>query len=98
VRSHHERYDGRGVPDGLKNTEIPLEARIAAAADSLDAMTSDRPYRPTEMTLEMAMDELRRCSGTQFDPDVVAATVAAADRGDLLLVPKTGTFQVPARV
>jgi HD-GYP domain-containing protein (c-di-GMP phosphodiesterase class II) len=50
------------------------------------------------MTLEMAMDELRRCSGTQFDPDVVAATVAAADRGDLLLVPKTGTFQVPARV
>jgi response regulator RpfG family c-di-GMP phosphodiesterase len=98
VRSHHERYDGRGVPDGLKSAEIPLEARIAAAADSLDAMTSDRPYRPTEMTLEMAMEELRRCSGTQFDPDVVAAAVAAAHRGDLMLVPKTGTFLVPARI
>ena len=59
VRSHHERYDGRGVPDGLKGDEIPLEARIVCAADALDAMTSDRAYRPTEMSLEMAMDELQ---------------------------------------
>ena len=51
VRSHHERFDGRGMPDGLSGSEIPLEARIAAAADALDAMTSDRPYRPSEMTL-----------------------------------------------
>ena len=63
VRSHHERFDGRGVPDGLKGSEIPLEARIAGVADALDAMTSDRPYRPSEMTLEMAIDELRRCVG-----------------------------------
>jgi HD-GYP domain-containing protein (c-di-GMP phosphodiesterase class II) len=50
------------------------------------------------MTLDMAMDELRRCSGTQFDPSVVEALVGAAERGDLLLVPKTGTYQVPARI
>jgi putative two-component system response regulator len=98
VRSHHERYDGRGIPDGLRAAEIPLEARIAAAADSLDAMTSDRPYRPTEMSLDMAMDELRRCAGTQFDPSVVEALIDAAERGDLQLVPKTGTYQVPARI
>ena len=98
VRSHHERFDGRGVPDGLEATEIPLEARIVAVADSFDAMTSDRPYRATEMTLEMAIDEMRRCTGTQFDPAVVDAVVAAVERGDLQLVPKTGTFQVPARV
>ena len=53
-------------------------------------MTSDRPYRPSEMTLEMAIDELRRCCGTQFDPDVVEAVVAAADRGDLRSFRKTG--------
>jgi len=98
VRSHHERYDGRGIPDGLKGTEIPLEARIAAAADSLDAMTSDRPYRPTEMTLDMALDEIRRCSGTQFDPAIVDALVASAERGELTLIPKTGTHPVMARV
>jgi HD-GYP domain-containing protein (c-di-GMP phosphodiesterase class II) len=92
VRSHHERYDGRGVPDGLKAEEIPLEARIAAAADSLDAMTSDRPYRASEMTLQLAMDEIKRCSTTQFDPSVVEAVVLAAERGDLQLLPKTGTF------
>src|ERR1700742_576114 len=81
VRSHHERYDGRGVPDGLQADEIPLEARIAAAADSLDAMTSDRPYRPSEMTLEMAVAEIKRCSMTQFAPGVVEAVVASAARG-----------------
>ena len=75
VRSHHERFDGRGVPDGLQGEEIPLEARIVAAADALDAMTSDRPYRPSEMTLDMALAEIRRCSGTQFDPVVVAAVM-----------------------
>jgi len=89
VRSHHERYDGRGIPDGLAGEEIPLEARIAAAADSLDAMTSDRPYRPSEMTLEMAIDELLRCAGTQFDRDVVAAIVAGAAAGTLQLMPRS---------
>jgi response regulator RpfG family c-di-GMP phosphodiesterase len=94
VRSHHERFDGRGVPDGLKGYEIPLEARIAAAADAFDAMTSDRPYRASEMSLDMAVDELKRNAGTQFDPAVVDAMVLCADRGELQLIPKTGTHPV----
>src|ERR1700755_1670231 len=98
VRSHHERYDGRGVPDGLSGIDIPLEARIAAAADSLDAMTSDRPYRPSEMTLEMAMDEIKRCSSTQFDPQVVEALVMAAEKGDLTLLPRASGLPAHARV
>ncbi len=90
VRSHHERFDGRGIPDGLAGTAIPLEARIAAAADAFDAMTSDRPYRASEMTLDLAVAEILRCSGSQFDPAVVDALVAAAERGDLQLLPRTG--------
>jgi response regulator RpfG family c-di-GMP phosphodiesterase len=90
VRSHHERFDGRGTPDGLAGIEIPLEARIAAAADAFDAMTSDRPYRASEMTLDLAVAEIRRCSGSQFDPSVVDALIAAAERGDLQLLPRTG--------
>jgi putative two-component system response regulator len=94
VRSHHERFDGRGVPDGIKGLDIPLEARIAAAADALDAMTSDRPYRVSEMTLPLAIEELLRHSGTQFDPSVVSAIIAAADSGDLTLLPRTATHAV----
>ena len=91
VRSHHERFDGRGIPDGLLGEEIPLEARIAAAADALDAMTSDRPYRPSEMSLEMAVEEIMRNAGTQFDPDVVRALVSSAMSGDLELLPRSTT-------
>ena len=98
VRSHHERYDGRGIPDGLLGSEIPVEARIAAAADSLDAMTSDRPYRPSEMTLEMAIDEIKRCSSTQFDPEVVEALVLAATKGDLTLLPRASGLPAHARI
>jgi putative two-component system response regulator len=94
VRSHHERLDGLGVPDGLAGEDIPIEARIAAAADALDAMTSDRPYRPSEMTLEMALAEIRRCSGTQFDPAVVDALMAAAKAGDVQLMARTGSHAV----
>src|SRR4030081_1437114 len=68
VRSHHERFDGRGVPDRLAGSAIPLEARIAAAADAFDAMTSDRPYRPDGLRVDDAIAEIVRCSGTQFDP------------------------------
>ena len=96
VRSHHERFDGRGIPDGLRGRAIPLEARIAAAADAFDAMTSDRPYRASEMTLDMAVNEIRRCSGSQFDPAVVDALVAASERGELRLLPRTGMHAVPA--
>lgn len=95
VRSHHERLDGRGVPDGLAGAAIPLEARIAAVADAIDAMTSGRPYRGVELTLDAALAELRRNAGTQFDSEVVAAVLHAFSRGDLYLLPRT-TGQFPA--
>jgi response regulator RpfG family c-di-GMP phosphodiesterase len=82
VRSHHERWDGAGVPDGLAAEAIPFEARIAAVADSFDAMTSHRPYR-VGLTLEEAMAELRRCVGTQYDPRVVEAFEAAMAEGSI---------------
>jgi putative two-component system response regulator len=72
VRSHHERWDGRGYPDGLVAEEIPLGARIVAVADAFDAMTAERPYsRP--MTVEAASERLRAGAGAQWDPEVVAA-------------------------
>jgi ribonuclease P protein subunit RPR2 len=74
VRSHHERWDGSGYPDGLKGTSIPLSARVFAVADTLDAMTSDRPYRPAT-SWEDAGREILRQSGRQFDPEVVRAFV-----------------------
>ena len=69
VRHHHERYDGTGYPQGLAGEEIPLGARIVAVADAYDAMTTERPYRKA-MPKEVAIDELRRCSGTQFDKKI----------------------------
>ncbi|HYD51948.1 MAG TPA: HD domain-containing phosphohydrolase [Gemmatimonadaceae bacterium] len=85
VRWHHERYDGKGVPDRLQGEQIPLEARIAAVADSLDAMTSGRPYRRGR-SLDAALDELERCAGAQFDARVVEATLAAAAAGELAVI------------
>lgn len=76
VRSHHERMDGGGFPDKLKGKDIPIEARIVGVADAFDAMTSSRPYRDS-MTAEEAVAELRRSAGAQFDPEVVAAFLAA---------------------
>jgi HD-GYP domain-containing protein (c-di-GMP phosphodiesterase class II) len=70
VRYHHERFDGRGYPDGLRTDAIPLAARIVSVADAYDAMTGQRTYR-FPMTPERALLEIQRCSGTQFDPDVV---------------------------
>lgn len=70
VRAHHERYDGFGYPDGLKAENIPLISRIIFVADTFDAMTSDRPYRKG-LSIEVTIDELLKCSGTQFDPMVV---------------------------
>ena len=75
VRSSHERIDGNGYPDGLAGEEIPLSARIIAVCDAFDAMISRRPYR-TRMSPEVALEELRRCAGTQFDPQVVDAFCA----------------------
>jgi putative two-component system response regulator len=76
VRSHHERLDGRGFPDGLRGEKIPVEARIVAVADTFDAMTTRRPYRESRPA-EDALKELRRVAGTQLDPDAVEAFVAA---------------------
>ncbi len=85
VRSHHERLDGRGFPDGLRGEMIPIEARIVAVADSFDAMTTERPYRDARQP-DAAVDELRRVAGTQLDPAAVEAFVDAfPDPADLPL-------------
>ena len=75
VRSTHERWDGRGYPDELAADQIPLGSRIVAVADAFDAMISGRPYAPPR-TPQEALDELRDCAGTQFDPAVVEAVRA----------------------
>jgi ribonuclease P protein subunit RPR2 len=72
VRTHHERFDGSGYPEGLAGEEIPLAARIFALADTLDAITTDRPYRPAASMAE-ARATIAAGAGTQFDPAVVAA-------------------------
>jgi putative two-component system response regulator len=82
VRSHHERWDGGGLPDQLSGEKIPLEARIAAVADTFDAMTSHRPYRP-QLPIDATLDELIRCRGTQFDPKTVDAFVTLTSRTGL---------------
>jgi len=86
VRWHHERWDGSGVPDHLVGEAIPIEARIAAVADTFDAMTSVRPYRPG-VPLPETLAELRRNSRTQFDPVCVAAFFDAIDAGTIELAP-----------
>ncbi len=72
VLSHHERWDGKGYPRGLYGEETPFVARIIAVADAYEAMTANRPYKET-LSHEKAMEELKRCAGTQFDPEIVDA-------------------------
>jgi HD-GYP domain-containing protein (c-di-GMP phosphodiesterase class II) len=86
VRSHHERWDGCGYPDGLAGENIPVEARIICIADSYDAMTSARSYR-NQVSSVAAVEEINRCAGAQFDPKYVAAFVRlfSADELPLLL-------------
>ena len=79
VRHHHEHVDGSGYPDGLKGEAIPLLARVLCVADSFEAMISDRPYRPA-LSYHVALDELKKNSGTQFDPDVIEATVRVIEK------------------
>jgi HD-GYP domain-containing protein (c-di-GMP phosphodiesterase class II) len=82
VRHHHERWDGRGYPDGLAATAIPIGARIFNVVDAFDAMTSDRPYK-SAMPIEAALVELARNRGTQFDPDVVDTFVRLVTSGGI---------------
>ena len=72
VKHHHERFDGRGYPSGLKGEDIPYLARIAAVADTFDAMTSRRSYRDA-LDLQYVKDEIKKCEGTQFDPQIAEA-------------------------
>jgi HD-GYP domain-containing protein (c-di-GMP phosphodiesterase class II) len=79
VQQHHERYDGKGYPFGLKAEDIDLRARIIAAADSFDAMTTERPYAMA-LTIEEAKEELRKNSGTQFDPRIVKIFIGLLEK------------------
>ena len=92
VRSHHERYDGKGYPDRKKSDELPIFAWIASAADAIDAMTSDRPYRKG-MSIEVAIDQVRQGAGTHFHPDVAEAVLDAAHNGTLKLIPQESMYR-----
>src|SRR5581483_11178606 len=78
VRSHHERWDGEGYPDGLRGTEAPVESRLVGCADAYVALTSARPWRPA-MPAPEAAEHLRQAAGRQFDPAVVEAVLVARD-------------------
>lgn len=82
VRHHHERFDGKGYPDGLKGKDISLGARIVAVADAFDAMTTLRAYRQV-FSYSEAIAEVRRCRGTQFDPEVVDALISLTESPEL---------------
>ncbi len=84
VRHHHERFDGKGYPDGLAGEDIPIGGRLIAVADSFDAMTSTRPYRKA-LPVEAALDELRSAAGSQLDPTMVEAFMTAYRRGEITL-------------
>ena len=87
ARSHHERYDGKGYPDGLKGEEIPVQARIVAVADSYDAMSSRRIYRDA-LTREQILEELRENSGTQFDPEIARVMIRMLEEGKVEITDK----------
>jgi len=90
IRGHHERWDGKGYPDGLKEHQIPLLARIMGIADSYDAMTSKRPYRPP-LSRDAAFEEMRTHAGLQFDPDLVEMFLNKDDALHVSAQPVTGT-------
>jgi len=83
VRHHQEAYDGSGYPDGLKDNNIPLIARIIAVADAFDAITTTRSYRKMR-SIEEAIAEIKRCAGTQFDPIIVSAFLLAYEKGNIV--------------
>jgi putative nucleotidyltransferase with HDIG domain len=101
IRNHHENYDGTGYPDGLAGEAIPLGARIIMIADTIDAMTTDRPYRKA-LTLSRALEEMKKYAGQQFDPKIVELVLGSPGIRRLLgpqrvSEPKTVTMQAPSR-
>ncbi len=86
VLFHHERWDGDGYPTRRGGSEIPIEGRLLAVADSFDAMTSVRPYRAA-LPLNEAVEEIERCAGGQFDPEIAGAFVAAYAAGEIVTAP-----------
>jgi response regulator RpfG family c-di-GMP phosphodiesterase len=80
VLYHHERFDGKGYPCGLSHSQIPIQGRLMAVVDTFDAMTSDRPYRKAK-TIRMALQEIKDCAGTQFDPDVAHLFLTIWEKG-----------------
>jgi putative nucleotidyltransferase with HDIG domain len=86
VRHHHERWDGRGYPDGIAGESIPVGARIILISDTIDAMTTDRPYR-RRLPLEAVVSELQKCKGTQFDPRIVEVAISSVAVRHLIATP-----------
>ena len=97
VRHHHERYDGKGYPDGLEGKSIPIEARIVAVADAIEAMASDRPYRRA-MALDQILAELKDNNGTQFDPLVIQALEEIATEEGISLVVNSARDDINLRL
>jgi HD-GYP domain-containing protein (c-di-GMP phosphodiesterase class II) len=96
VLYHHERWDGRGYPEGLEGEEIPLAARVFSVCDALEAMTAARPYRgPLPMTV--AYERVLLEAGHQFDPDVVAALEQGVRSGEIALEDAAGVVEQPVR-
>jgi putative nucleotidyltransferase with HDIG domain len=95
VRHHHERFDGKGYPDGLAGSNIPLPARIIMLCDSMDAMLSDRPYRKA-LNIDQVQNELLRCSGSQFDPKIVDVIIRrnTLERAAALVRPESAKPQL----
>lgn len=85
IRHHHEHFDGKGYPDGLSGEDIPFLARLVSIADTVDAMTSSRPYR-SAVTFEQVLEELQKCAGTQFDPFLVNAFITLHDKKNNRLI------------
>jgi putative nucleotidyltransferase with HDIG domain len=94
IRHHHERWDGSGYPDGLEGERIPLGARIIAVADAFDAMTSDRVYRAA-LPVDVALGELAKGRGTQFDPQIVDLFQSAFQTGSATAEPVMSTGSLP---
>jgi GAF domain-containing protein len=91
VKSHHERFDGKGYPERKKGADLPMFSWIVSAADAIDAMTSDRPYRKG-MSMQIALDQVRTGAGTHFHPDVAEAVLDAVTNGSFKLVTQTSMY------